>query len=135
VDWNRVIRVQGVDGVYLANDRTNGQGRRGEDGVLEGERGLGSTLPEASEQVEKEAKLSEEEGWPDSRLREHMHGDAGGENDGGRSEDGEKEEDGPGLRKVSTEGSPGGGEGTTDAAIGLAVMLEMESELDRVDLD
>ena len=36
---------------------------------------------------------------------------------------------------MCAEGSPGGGEGTTDAAVGLAVMSEMESELDRVDLD
>ena len=132
-DW--VTRVQGIDGVYLANDRKDGQGRRGEDGVLEGERCLGSALPEASEQEKEEAKLGEEEGWPDSRLREHMHRSAGGEDDGGRSEDGEKEKYGPRLRKVSAEGSPGGSERAADAAVRLAVMAEMEAELDRVDLD
>jgi len=94
-DW--VIRVQGVDGVYLANDRKDGKGRGGEDGVLEGEGCLGSALPEACEQEEEEAKLGEEEGWPDSRLRQHVHGDAGGEDDGGRSEECEEEEDGPRL--------------------------------------
>lgn len=48
--WIWVIRVQGVDGIYLANDRKDGQLRRNEDGVLEGEGGLGSALPKASEQ-------------------------------------------------------------------------------------
>ena len=84
-----MIRVRGFAGVYLANDRTNGQGRLGEDGVLEGEGCLGSALPEASEQEKEETKLGEEEGWPDSRLREHMHRSAGGEDHGGRPEDGE----------------------------------------------
>lgn len=63
-----------------------------------------------------------------------MHGNAGGEDDGGYSEDGEKKEDGPRLRKVSAEGSPGGGERPADTAVRLAVMAEMETELDRVDL-
>jgi hypothetical protein len=131
-DW--VIRVEGVDGVYLANDRKDGQGRRGEGGVLEGERGLGCALPEASEQENEESELGEEEGWPDSRLREHMHGSTCSEDDGGRSEDGEKEEYGPRLRKVCAEGSPGGGESAADAAVRFAVMAEMEAELDRVNL-
>lgn len=130
-----MIRVRGFAGVYLANDRTNGQGRLGEDGVLEGEGCLGSALPEASEQVYEQANLSEEEGGPDSRLRKHVHGDACGEDDGRRSEDGEKKEDGPSLRKVGAEGSPGRGESATDAPIGLAVMSEMETEFYCVDLN
>ena len=101
---------------------------------MEGERGFGSALPEASEQEKEQAKLGEEEGWPDSWLREHMHGSARGEYDDGRSEDGKKEEYGPRLRKVCAEGSPGGGESAADAAVRLAVMAEMEAKLDRVDL-
>jgi hypothetical protein len=87
-DW--VIWVQWGGGVYLANDRKDRQVRRREDGILEGERGLGTALPKASEQEKEQAKLGEKEGWPNSRLREHMHGSAGGEDDGARAEDGEK---------------------------------------------
>jgi hypothetical protein len=87
-DW--VIRMRGVDRVYLANDRNNGQRRRGEGRVLEGEGCFGSALPEASEQENEEAKLGEKKNWPDSGLSEHMHGSACGEDDGGRPEDGEK---------------------------------------------
>jgi hypothetical protein len=36
---------------------------------------------------------------------------------------------------VNAEGSPGRGESAADTAVGLAVMSEMEAELDRVDLD
>ena len=88
--WNRVIWVQGVDWIYLANDRKDGQRRRAEDGILEGEGRFGSALPKASEQENEKAKLGEQEGWPDSWLREHMHGSARGEDDGGDPEDGEK---------------------------------------------
>ena len=38
------------------------------------------------------------------------------------------------MRKVCVEGSPGRGESAADATVRLAVMAEMEAEMDRVDL-
>jgi hypothetical protein len=92
-------------------------------------------LPETGEQEEEQAELSEQEGGPDSRLGEHVHGGAGGEDDGCCSEESEKEEDRPRLREVGAEGSPGRAEGAADAAIWLSVTAEVQAELDCVDLD
>ena len=101
VGWGeRRLRGGLVDDAGDGEDRRNGCG---EDGVLKGEGGFGSALPEAGEEHEEEAKLSEEEHGPDTGLGEHVHRGAGGEEDGGDSEDGEEEEDGPGLSEVVAE--------------------------------
>jgi hypothetical protein len=65
--------MKGIGVINGVRDRSNGwQGRR-EHGVLEGEGGFGSALPEAGEEHEEEAELREEERGPDARLREHVH--------------------------------------------------------------
>jgi hypothetical protein len=107
---------------------------------LEGERGFGSALPEAGEEHEEEAQLGEEKHGPDARLREHVHRDAGGEDDGGESEESEEEKDGPGFGEVSAECSPCGSEGAADAAVGFGLLAEeggaeLLVELHGVDLD
>jgi hypothetical protein len=91
---------------------------------LEGERGFGSALPEAGEEHQEETELGEEKHRPDARLRKHVHGDAGGEDDGTESEESEEEKDGPGFGEMSAEGSPCGGEGSADAAVGLGLLSE-----------
>ena len=111
-------RMDGIDGwTALRWEEMGAVGAA--DGVLEGEGGFGSALPEAGEEHEEETELGEEEGGPDAGLREHVHRDAGGEDDGGESEEGEEEEDGPGAEEVAAEGSPGGAEGAANAAVGF----------------
>ncbi len=131
--------VFGVERVCCA-DGGAGDGQDGErvgieDGVLEGEGGLGSALPEAGEEHREEACLGEEEHGPDAGLGEHVHGGAGGEDDGGGSEEGEEEEGEPGSGEVVTEGSEGRAEGAADAAVWFSVMPIVLAELDGVDLD
>jgi hypothetical protein len=70
--------MKGIDGIGMGGiggtgDGKNGWKRRGGDGVLEGEGGFRSALPEAGEEHEEEAELGEEKGGPDARLREHVH--------------------------------------------------------------
>ncbi len=60
--------------------------------------------------------------------------------DGGESEESEEEEDGPRLGEVRAKGSPGGGEGAADAAVGLGFSAKgggtkVQAELNGVDLD
>jgi hypothetical protein len=64
--------VKGIE-IHGAGDGRNGWQCWGGDGVLEGERGFGSALPEAGEEHEEEAELGEEKRGPDARLREHVH--------------------------------------------------------------
>ena len=79
-----LVGVPGGDPEHAraAGAHQDGQRRLGEDGVLEGEGSLGSALPKASEQENEEPKLGEQEGRPDSWLREHMHRSAGAEDNG-----------------------------------------------------
>jgi hypothetical protein len=65
--------MKGIGGISGAGDRESGWQRRGGDGVLEGEGGFGSALPEAGEKHHEEAELGEQKRWPDARLREHVH--------------------------------------------------------------
>jgi len=65
--------MKGIGGTRCAGDRENGWQCGGGDGVLEGEGGFGSALPEAGEEHEEEAELGEEKHGPDTRLREHVH--------------------------------------------------------------
>jgi hypothetical protein len=81
-------------------------------------------LPEAGEEHEEEAELSEEKRGPDARLREHVHCDAGGEDDGCESEEGEEEEDGPRFGEVSAKSSPCGSECAAYAAVGFGLLAE-----------
>ena len=69
------------------------------------------------------------------RLCKHVHCCPSGKEDGGESEKGEEEKDRPRFIKVESQDSPGGVEGATDSPIGLAVGTQIETELDRVDLD
>jgi hypothetical protein len=127
--------MKGIDGVDYARDRKDWRQWRVGDGVLEGEGGFGTALPEAGEEHEEETELSEQEGGPDSGLSEHVHRGAGGKDDGAGAEESEEEEDRPGLGEVTPQGSPGGGEGSADAPVGLAVWAQVETKLDGVDLD
>jgi hypothetical protein len=65
--------MQGIGGIDGVRDRSKAWQGRGHDGVLEGEGGFGSALPETGEEHEEEAKLCEEKRRPDARLREHVH--------------------------------------------------------------
>jgi len=130
-----VVWVQWVYGADTADDGWDRQWRWGEDRILKSQGSLRSALPETGEQEEEQAELSEQEGGPDSRLGEHVHGDSGGEDDGCCSKEGEKEKDRPHLREVSAEGSQGGTEGAVDAAVWFSVAAKEQAELDGVDLD
>ena len=93
----------GMKRIVWVDDTSDGKDwreSRVKDGILYGERGLGTALPEACEEHEEEAELGEKKHGPDARLRKHMHRDAGGEDDGGESEEGEEEEDGPRFGEV-----------------------------------
>jgi len=93
----------GVERVVWVDDTGDGKDwreRRVEDGILHGERGLGTALPEASEEHEEETELGEKKHGPNARLREHVHRGAGSKDDGGESEEGEEEEDGPRFGEV-----------------------------------
>lgn len=131
-----------VEGIVGIDDTSGGKNRvcRRWDGVLKSERGFGSALPEAREEHEEEAELSEQEGGPDARLGEHVHRCSRGKDDGGESQDSEEEEDRPGLGEVCLEGSPCGAEGAANAAVGLGwfskdVGAKVLAELDGVDLN
>jgi hypothetical protein len=62
-----------IEGIHGAGDRKNRWQRWGGDGVLKGEGGFGTALPEAGEKHEEQAELGEEKHGPDARLREHVH--------------------------------------------------------------
>ncbi len=70
---NAAAGVKGVGGISGAGGRESVWQCRGGDGVLEGEGGFGSSLPEAGEKHHEEAELCEQKRWPDARLREHVH--------------------------------------------------------------
>jgi hypothetical protein len=65
--------VKGVAGVDYGGDGKNGWKTYVGDGVLQGERGFDSALPEAGEKHEEKTKLGEQEDGPDSGLSEHVH--------------------------------------------------------------
>jgi hypothetical protein len=72
-ELNAAAGMKRVSGICWAGDGKNGWQCRGGDGVLKGEGGFGSALPEAGEEHEEEAELGEEKRGPDARLREHVH--------------------------------------------------------------
>jgi hypothetical protein len=65
--------MQRIGGSNVVRDRKGKWRCGGRNGVLEGEGGFGSALPEAGEKHHKEAELGEEKRGPDARLREHVH--------------------------------------------------------------
>ncbi len=67
-----MVGMEGVDGIDYARDGKDWRQGGSCDGVLEGERGLDSALPEAGEEHQEEAELSEQEGGPYARLGEHV---------------------------------------------------------------
>jgi hypothetical protein len=67
-----MVGMKRVDGIDYAGDGKDWRQWGRCDGVLEGERGLDSALPEAGEEHEEETELSEQERRPYARLGEHV---------------------------------------------------------------
>lgn len=92
-------------------------------------------MPEAGEEHEEKAELSEEEDGPDAGLGQHVHGDSGGERKGGEAEERKADEAEVGAVMVVAQGAKCGQEGAADAAVGSSVGAKVAAELDSVDLD
>jgi hypothetical protein len=103
--------------------------------VLKDEGGFGSALPEAGEEHQEEAQLSDKKHGPDTGLGQDMHRRASGEKGGERSQSRKQEKDQPYASEMVSKQPEGRAKGAANTAVGLVVGSKVRTELNDVGLD